>query len=127
MRKIQKGAAMGRIAVILLAFLFGLGSISASAQTTVSNNPIQSYGLTCTGSVQQLPAGAFQNGFVVIANPNNAGTIWIGGPNVSSTPGTGGLGYPLAAGQPISYGAGNSANASVVCTNSGDTLQVTGN
>lgn len=111
------------LAAAALALLAG----PALADNTTSSNPVQSTGLTCTGSVQQLPAGTFQNGFVVIAGLSNAGTIWIGGSNVNSTAGTGGAGYPLAAGQPISYGTGNSANVYVICTNSGDTLAITGN
>lgn len=96
--------------------------VPASAQ---SANPIVSGAQTCTTSSVVLPGGALANGVILTADPANTGTIFVDSAPVV-TSGTG-QGYPLAAGQSISYGVTSLSAVSMICTNTTDVLHFTGN
>ena len=110
----------------LLAFVAALGLLVApfalaDAQVTVTSSPVVSSQQTCTTSAAQLPAAGYQNGVVIQSLTTNTGTVYVGGPNVTTS-----TGYPLVPGQAISYAAANSANIYIVCTNTTDVVAVTG-
>lgn len=113
---------MKRTLVALAALLFGLGSTVATAQVTTSGAPIVSTQQTCSLTAIPLPAGAYQTGVVVQALTTNTGTVYVGGPGVTTS-----TGYPLVAGQAISYAAANSANIYIICTVASDAVSATGN
>ena len=108
---------------LALAGLFGLALVSvANAQSPTTPT---SGALTCNGSLQQLPVGALSNGLVIKADKSNVGTIYIGGPNTTTSGAT--QGYPLIAGEAISYGTTSISLVYAYCSTSGDVLHFTGN
>lgn len=101
------------------ALALGLGAPGALAQ---SANPIVAGVQACTTTATALPSGSLFNGIVLTADPANTATIYVGGPNVT-TP----TGYPLVAGQSISYGSTSLSMIYQVCAASGPVLHFTGN
>ena len=66
-------------------------AIQILAQTPVN--------LTSAGTAQAIGTGLYKD-VVLVADPANTGTLYIGGPDVDST-----NGYPLAAGEKIALNA----------------------
>lgn len=105
---------------VAVAVALCLGSTGVCAQ---SANPIVSNFQTATTSVAALPSAALYVGVVLKADYNNSGVIYVG-PCSNLTTATG---YPLKAGEAISYGV---TNLSAVCElgqNTTDILHFTGN
>jgi hypothetical protein len=77
---------------------------------------------TATLSAVALPVAYTSNGVVLKADYANTGTIYIGPAGVTTA-----TGYPLKAGEAISYGIGNLSAIYMIGTNTTDTLHFTGN
>ena len=97
----------------------------APAARAQSANPIIAGAQTCTATATALPSGALANGIVLTADPSNTATIYVGGPAVTTTGAT--QGYPLVAGQSISYGSTALSMIYLVCSGTGPILHFTGN
>jgi hypothetical protein len=97
-----------------------LGSTGVRAQ---SANPIVSNLQTTTTSVAALPSAALYVGAVLKADYGNAGIIYVG-PCSNLTTATG---YPLKAGEAISYGVTNLSAVCMIGQNTTDVLHYTGN
>ena len=69
-----------------------------------------------------LPANPLQNGLIVTALSTNTGTIYVGGGGV-----TAGSGYPLSAGQSISFAVANASGISIIGSNATDKIAFAGN
>jgi hypothetical protein len=102
------------------ALALGLGAHGSLAQ---SANPVVSYVQTATTSAVALPATSLSSGVVLKADAGNSGVIYIG-PCSSLTTATG---YPLKAGEAISYGITNLASICMVGAVTTDILHATGN
>lgn len=87
---LKRVALSGALALALIS--------SAAAQ---SANPIVQGAVTCTGSLQQLPAYALSQGALVIADDANTGTVYVGGPSVTASGST--QPYGLTAGKAKSW------------------------
>lgn len=83
----------------------------ATGIPTVSSNPNAIYGnqQAATSTAVSLQAQPLVNGVVIQALPTNTGSIYVG--PAGTTPSTG---YPLAAGQPISYGVKDVSDVYIV-------------
>jgi hypothetical protein len=77
-------------------------------------------GLTTTAVA--LPANALQNGLIVTALPANTGTVYVGAAGVTAS-----TGYPLSAGQSMSFAVANASGISIVGTNATDKVAFAGN
>jgi len=97
-----------------------VGSTGLCAQ---SANPIVSNFQTATTSVAALPSAALYVGAVLKADYGNAGMIYVG-PCSNLTTATG---YPLKAGEAISYAVTNLSAVCMLGQNSSDMLHFTGN
>ena len=75
-----------------------------------------------TTSAAALPSQALANGYVITALPANTGTVYIGPAGVTAS-----TGYPLVAGQSISYQVTNASAIYIVDATSGDKIAFTGN
>jgi hypothetical protein len=102
------------------ALALGFGAPSALAQ---SANPIISNTQTATTSAAALPAAALYSGVVLKADASNSGIIFVG--SCSSL--TAQSGYPLKAGEAISYGVTSLASVCMLGTVTTDILHFTGN
>jgi hypothetical protein len=108
-----------------LAEIFLAGALAlalAGAACAQSANPISSGAQACSTTATALPGGALTNGLVLTADSSNAGKIYVGGSSVTTA-----TGYPLAAGQSISYGSTSPSMIFMICQNTTDTLHFTGN
>jgi hypothetical protein len=94
----------------------------APAARAQSANPIVAGAQTCTATAAALPGGALANGVVLTADPSNTATIYVGGQGVTTS-----TGYPLVAGQSISYGSTALSMIYLICAASGPVLHFTGN
>jgi hypothetical protein len=100
-----------------LAQLTALGGALANPATIYSSQ------LTVAITATQGASQTYQNGVVLTADGGNLLPIYIGGDNtVSAT-----TGYPLVAGQSISYGVSNLNAIWYIGLNATDILHVTGN
>jgi hypothetical protein len=81
-------------------------------------NPIgpTSFQQTCTASAAALPNVQYFYGVVIKALTANTGTVYVGGAGVTSA-----NGFPLTAGESISYAA---TNANLIYIVGSDTTQV---
>ena len=77
---------------------------------------------TSTLAAVALPAQALVNGIVITARLTNTGTSYIGPAGVTTS-----NGYPLAAGQSISYAVTNLNAVYIIGTNTTDVIAFTGN
>ncbi len=77
---------------------------------------------TLTTTAVALPAAALQNGLIVTALPANTGTVYVGAAGVTSS-----SGYPLTAGQSISFAVANASGISIIGTNATDKVAFAGN
>ena len=77
---------------------------------------------TATTSALALPSQALANGVVITANAANTSTVYVGPSGVTSS-----TGYPLAAGQSISYALANLSSIYIIGTNTTDAVAFTGN
>ena len=77
---------------------------------------------TVTTSAVALPSQALANGVVITAATANTGTVYVGPSGVTSS-----TGYPLAAGQSISYALANLSSIYIIGTNTTDAVAFTGN
>jgi hypothetical protein len=77
---------------------------------------------TVTTSAAALPSNALTNGVVLTAGSANAGTVYVGPAGVTTS-----TGYPLVAGQSISYAVSNTSAIYVLGVNTTDTVKFTGN
>jgi hypothetical protein len=77
---------------------------------------------TATTSAAALPSQAFVNGVILKSIVGNTGTIYIGPSTVTTS-----NGYPLTAGEAISYSIANSSTIYMIGTNATDKLAITGN
>ena len=75
-----------------------------------------------TTSATALPANALQNGLVVTALAANTGTVWIGAAGVTAS-----TGYPLSAGQSLSFAVANASGIAIIGTNATDKVAYAGN
>jgi len=108
-----------------LARLFLAGALAlamAAPARAQSANPIVAGVQTCTATATALPGGALTSGIVLTADSSNTATIYVGGPNVTTA-----TGYPLVAGQSISYGSTGLSLIYLICAASGPVLHFTGN
>lgn len=77
---------------------------------------------TLTTTAAALPSQVLSVGIVITAQPANTGTVYVGPTGVTSA-----TGYPLVAGQSISYSVSNLSAVFVIGTNTSDTIAFTGN
>ena len=111
--------------VSTLALMLALSPMSALAQAA---STIISGQTTCTGSAQLVTSSSWTNGLIIKAGYNNTGIIYVGPSGVTTA-----NGYPLKAGEAISYGTypgafSSKIQAYVICANSsGDAFYNTGN
>lgn len=112
------------------------GQTTAKAQVTVAVDPITgavssggtsgrtavAFRQTCTTSAVQMASNALQNGVVIKALSTNGGTAYIGPSGVTTS-----TGYPLAAGEAISYGVANTSQLYLICSDATSVVAVTGN
>ena len=77
---------------------------------------------TLTTSAAALPANALQNGLAVTALSTNTGMVYVGAAGVTSA-----TGYPLAAGQSISFAVANASGISIIGSVAGDKIAFAGN
>lgn len=75
-----------------------------------------------TTTAVALPGTTLQNGLVVTALPTNSGTVYIGAAGVSPA-----TGYPLSAGQSMSFAVANASGISIIGTNTTDKVAFAGN
>lgn len=83
---------------------------------------IKSNSQTVTLSAAALTPLALSNGITLKADYANTGIISVGGPDVTTA-----TGYPLKAGEPISYGVCDLSAIFIIGTNTTDKLWFTGN
>ena len=101
------------------------GSVSISGiVNTVASNPTSIYATqqVCAITAAALPTQGLANGVVVKALKSNAGTVYVGASGVSTS-----TGYPLVAGESISYAVTNLSAIYLICQNNSDSIAVTGN
>jgi hypothetical protein len=100
------------------------GVSGGTAQPVTNANPSTVYSgqQTATGSAAALPSQAFVNGVVITAKSTNGGTVYVGASGVTAS-----TGYPLAAGQSISYAVANLSAIYILDSTSGDGVAFTGN
>lgn len=91
-------------------------------KTGISSAALVSYQQTTTASAVQMASNALANGIVCQALTTNTGTDYIGPSGVTT-----GTGYPLVAGQAISYGVANSNQLYLIGSNTSDVVACTGN
>lgn len=77
---------------------------------------------TCSTSAVQMASNALSNGAVIKALSTNSGTAYIGRTGVTTS-----TGYPLAAGEAISYGVANTSQLYLICSDATSVVAVTGN
>ena len=75
-----------------------------------------------TGTATALPANGLQNGLIVTALPANAGTVYVGPTGVTIA-----TGYPLGAGQSMSFAVANASGISIIGSVAGDKIAFAGN
>lgn len=85
-------------------------------------SPVVSFQQITTTSAVALQSHAYSNGVVLKAASDNAGFVYVGGVGVTTS-----TGYPLAAGEPISYGVANSNQVYIVGADALQVVKVTGN
>ncbi len=100
----------------------GSNMIGTVNVATTQPSTIASGQQTTTTSAAALPSQALVNGIVITAASANTGTVYVGPSGVTSS-----TGYPLAAGQSISYAVANLSAISIVGTNATDVVAFTGN
>jgi hypothetical protein len=101
----------------------GLGTSGAPLNTQPANpSTIYSNQQTATTTAAALPSQALTNGVVLTAGSSNTGTIYIGPSGVTTS-----TGYPLAAGQSVSYAVSNLNAIYMIGANTTDVLAFTGN
>lgn len=123
----------------LVAILTALGTpLQAGGAVSVSNLPATQAVTTPTPAVpitgQQavtaaavaLPSRTLLNGIVIKAKPSNAGTVFVGGTGVTTTYDGTGTGYPLVAGEAMSFAVANLNSIFIVGT-AGDVVSFGGN
>ena len=101
------------------------GSVSIiGAVNTIASNPTSIYATqqVCAITAAALPTLALANGVVVKALKSNAGTVYVGASGVTTS-----TGYPLVAGESISYAVTNLSAIYLICQNNSDSIAVTGN
>ena len=101
------------------------GSVSvAGTVNTVASNPSSVYAgqQTCNITAAALPSQALANGVVVKALKTNTAIVYLGGPSVTTA-----TGYPLVAGESISYAVSNLSAVYLICQNATDVVAITGN
>lgn len=106
----------------ILSALFCAAAGGAFAQ---SANPILQGAATCSTVAQQLPARPLAGGVLLIADPGNTGSIYVGGSTVAASGAN--QPPPLAAGAAVSLPVTSLASVWFVCANSADTLHYLGN
>ena len=101
------------------------GSVSITGPVnTVASNPTSIYATqqVCAITAAALATQTLTNGVVVKALRSNAGTVYIGASGVTTA-----NGYPLVAGESISYAVTNLSAIYLICQNNSDSIAVTGN
>lgn len=112
------------------------GQTTIKAQATVSIDPATgsassggtsgraaiAFRQTCTASAVAMASNALQNGVVIKALSTNGGTAYLGPAGVTTS-----TGYPLAAGEAISYGVANTSQLYLICSDTSSVIAVTGN
>jgi len=83
--------------------------------------PITGQQILTTAAVA-LPANALQNGLIVTALSANTGTVYVGAAGVTAT-----TGYPLSAGQSMSFAVANASGISIIGSNATDKVAYSGN
>ena len=107
---------------LLFSGALALAFAATGARAQSSNAPIANV-QTATLSAAQLPPAALYSGVVLKADTSNAGIIFVGPcANMSTT-----TGYPLKAGEAISYGITSPALVCMIGQNTTDILHFTGN
>ena len=109
----------------LLALAFACAGANAFAQSAIqTRNPQTIFSLqqTATASAAPLPFQSMFNGVVCTALSSNTGKIYIGPSGVTSA-----TGYPLAAGQSISYAVSNLSAVYILDAVTTDVIACTGN
>lgn len=127
---VSSGGGIGSLRVVdngdsTYTLIVSSSSTSPAAPTYVVNsNPSTVYSgqQTATVSATALPAQALTNGVVVTALSTNTGTIYIGPAGVTSS-----TGYPLVAGQSISYSVSNLNAVYILDSVTTDKVAFTGN
>jgi hypothetical protein len=77
---------------------------------------------TLATTAAALPANALQNGLIVTALVANTGTVYVGASGVTTT-----TGYPLSAGQSISFAVASASGISIIGSVAGDKIAFAGN
>ncbi|MDR3503103.1 MAG: hypothetical protein P4L79_11055 [Legionella sp.] len=107
--------------VVILANTSG-GFLSGGVGSVTNPSTIYSNTQVSTLSAAALPSQTLTNGIVLTTYANNTGVIYVGQAGVTNS-----TGYPLAAGQSISYGVTNLNAIYIVGTNTTDYIAFTGN
>ena len=117
--------ALGSSAATVALVTTGADVFAPPGGGNVNPPTVYSTQLSCSGamgSAVAMPSQALVNGIVIKAGKANTGTIYVG--QSGTTPSTG---YPLSAGEAISYGATNLSAVFYVCTVVTDSIAITGN
>lgn len=107
----------------MLKWLLALAVFAAAAPAQAGPSGIAANYQTATLSAAALPSLKFVNGVVLKAKYTNTGVIFVG-PCESLTTANG---YPLQAGEPISYAVPDLSAICMIGQNTSDVLNWTGN
>jgi hypothetical protein len=98
------------------------GVTNAVAITAINPSTIYSGQQATTTSAAALPSQALVNGVIIKAKTTNTAVVYVGPSGVTAS-----TGYPLAAGEAISYGATNLSTIYIIGANTSDGVSFTGN
>lgn len=102
---------------------------SSGRAAVIALNPTSGYTAqkAVTASPAALTSQALTNGLVIKAKSTNSGIVFVGGATVNTTYDGTGNGYPLEAGEAVSFGVTNANALYVIGTVVGDVISVAGN
>jgi hypothetical protein len=98
------------------------GVTNAVAITAINPSTIYSGQQATTTSAAALPSQALVNGVIIKAKTTNTAVVYVGPSGVTTS-----TGYPLAAGEAISYGVTNLSTIYIIGANTSDGVSFTGN
>lgn len=103
----------------------GIPRVTISSDSSLSlTNPATIYSnqQTCTASAVALPSQALTNGVAIKALKTNTGTAYLGPSGVTTA-----TGFPILAGDSISYAVTNLSAVFLICSGTTDVVAFTGN
>ncbi len=96
--------------------------MTTSPTTNTTSQTVVALQQTCTTSAVQFSTNTLTNGVVIKALTTNTGTAYIGPAGVTTS-----TGFPLKAGEAISYAVANTNQLYLICSGSSDVIAATGN